>query len=58
MISPGIIEAKASSDFPPITKEKYKVESILNCFDLAKMLGFHQITISDGDTYTHQVLLK
>ena len=30
MISPGIIEAKASSNFPPITKEKYKVESILN----------------------------
>ena len=41
----------------PIFKT-FKVEAILNFFDLAKMLGFRQITISDGDTYTHQVLLK
>ena len=30
MVSPGIIQAKASSNFPPITKEKYKVDSTLN----------------------------
>ena len=27
----------------------------LTFFDLARMLGFEQITISDGDTFTHQV---
>lgn len=30
MVSPGIIQAKASSNFPPITREKYKVETTLN----------------------------
>jgi|TARA_B110000114_G_C15034912_1_gene374563 3-oxoacyl-[acyl-carrier protein] reductase len=30
MVSPGIIQAKASSNFPPITREKYKVDTTLN----------------------------
>ncbi len=30
----------------------------LTFFDLAKMLGFELITISDGDTFTHQVRLE
>ena len=30
----------------------------LTFFDLAKLLGFAQITISDGDKFTHQVILK
>jgi hypothetical protein len=30
----------------------------LTFFDLAKLLGFEQITISDGDKFTHQVILK
>ena len=41
----------------PIFKQ-FKVETILTFFDLAKMLGFKQITISDGDKFTHQVLLR
>ena len=31
---------------------------ILTFFDLAKLLGFEQITISDGDKFTHQVTLQ
>ena len=27
-------------------------------FDFAKLLGFEQITVSDGDTYAHQIVLK
>ncbi len=38
--------------------KKFKVETILTFFDLGKMLGFSQITISDGEKYTHQVFLK
>jgi hypothetical protein len=30
----------------------------LTFFDLAKLLGFEQITISDGDKFTHQVILQ
>jgi hypothetical protein len=36
----------------PIFKQ-FKVETILTFFDLAKMLGFKQITISDGDKFSH-----
>jgi hypothetical protein len=34
------------------------VEDIFTFFDLARMLGFEQITISDGNTYAHRVNLK
>ena len=34
------------------------VEDIFTFFDLAKLLGFNQITISDGQTYAHQVKLQ
>jgi len=30
----------------------------LNFFDLLKMLGFEQLTISDGDVFTHQVKVE
>ncbi|MGI9491500.1 MAG: molybdopterin-guanine dinucleotide biosynthesis protein A [Geminicoccaceae bacterium] len=30
----------------------------LNFFDLLKMLGFEQITISDGDAFAHQVQVR
>lgn len=33
-------------------------EDILTFFDLAKMLGFKQITISDGTAFAHQVLIR
>jgi len=34
------------------------VEDYFTFFDLAKMLGFERITISDGRTYAHQIDLK
>ncbi len=34
------------------------VEDIFTFFDLARMLGFKQITVSDGDTFAHRIVLK
>ncbi len=34
------------------------VEDYFTFFDLLKMLGFTQITVSDGDTYAHQVTIE
>lgn len=38
--------------------QELKVESSFTFFDLCRMLGFEQITISDGDDFAHQVLLR
>ena len=35
-----------------------QVEDQFNFFDLARLLGFTQITISDGETFSHQVELQ
>jgi hypothetical protein len=34
------------------------VEDYFTFFDLLKMLGFSQLTITDGDTYAHQVTIE
>lgn len=34
------------------------VEDYFTFLDLLKMLGFTQLTVSDGDTYAHQVTIK
>ncbi len=34
------------------------VTDFFTFFDLAKMMGFEQITVSDGDTFSHQVLIR
>ncbi len=34
------------------------VADFFTFFDLAKSMGFEQITISDGDTFSHQVLIR
>ncbi|HJM90572.1 MAG: molybdopterin-guanine dinucleotide biosynthesis protein A [Alphaproteobacteria bacterium] len=34
------------------------VEDLFTFFDLAKMLGFKQITVSDGKNYAHRIDLK
>ncbi|WP_340118280.1 molybdopterin-guanine dinucleotide biosynthesis protein A [Pelagibius sp. 7325] len=34
------------------------VEDYYTFFDLAKMLGFEQITISDGRDFAHQIIIK
>lgn len=41
----------------PIFRE-FSTADRLNFFDLGKMLGFKMITVSDGDKFSHQVLLK
>ncbi len=34
------------------------VEDLFTFFDLARMLGFEQITVSDGRTYAHRIELR
>ena len=34
------------------------VQDIFTFFDLARMLGFTQITVTDGENYTHQIKLQ
>lgn len=41
----------------PVFRDAH-VEDILTFFDLARMLGFEQVTISDGDQFSHQVLFE
>lgn len=36
----------------------FKLEGVLTFFDLLKMLGFKQLTISDGRTFSHQIVIK
>jgi len=35
-----------------------KVDDIFTFFDLARLLGFAEITISDGETFAHQIKLE
>jgi hypothetical protein len=41
----------------PIFQE-FSVEDIFTFLDLLKMLGFKQITVSDGNTFAHQILIE
>ena len=41
----------------PIFQE-FGVEDTFTFFDLAKLLGFRKITISDGDRYAHQIFIE
>jgi hypothetical protein len=45
--------ARASPLFQQIGVQDY-----FTFFDLAGLLGFRRITISDGDSYAHQITLK
>lgn len=36
----------------------YAVEDFFTFFDLVRMLGFTQITVSDGETYAHRIDLE
>jgi hypothetical protein len=38
--------------------QELQVEDLFTFFDLAKLLGFTTITISDGDRFAHQVTVK
>ena len=37
---------------------KNRVEDDFTFLDLAKMLGFESVTLSDGDSFTHQIILR
>ena len=45
------------SRLSPVFQERTIAEDA-NFFDLLKLLGFQQVTISDGDKFTHQVNIK
>jgi hypothetical protein len=36
----------------------YRVEDLFNFFDLLKLMGFARVTVTDGDTFTHQVNIE
>ena len=38
--------------------QELQVEELFTFFDLCKLLGFTTITVSDGDTFAHQVTVK
>jgi hypothetical protein len=38
--------------------QDYGVAEVFTFFDLLKILGFAQLTISDGDSFAHQVLIE
>ncbi|MBE9552152.1 MAG: molybdopterin-guanine dinucleotide biosynthesis protein A [Proteobacteria bacterium] len=47
----------ATARATPIFRE-YQVEEIFTFLDLCKMLGFSQVTISDGKDFAHQILIE
>lgn len=36
----------------------FQVEDVYTFIDLLKMLGFKQVTLSDGDTFSHQIMIN
>lgn len=54
----GLLAAMtADARTSPLFRELSAPENI-NFFDLAKMTGFEQITVSDGDTFSHRINLR
>lgn len=47
----------ASARLTPLFRE-YEVQTFFTFFDLVRMLGFKQITVTDGDKFAHQILLR
>jgi hypothetical protein len=47
----------ATARTTPIFKE-FQVEEIFTFLDLCKMLGFSQVSISDGNDFAHQILIE
>ncbi len=52
-----LAELTAVARLSPIFRE-YNVESIFTFFELLKLLGFKQVTVSDGDEFAHQVKIN
>ena len=38
--------------------QEFGVQEYFTFFDLARLFGFERITISDGDTFSHQIYLE
>jgi hypothetical protein len=38
--------------------QELQVDDLFTFFDLLKLMGFTQITVSDGDKFTHQITLR
>ena len=47
----------SSARATPILRE-YQVEDWFTFLDFAKMLGFEKITVSDGDSFAHQIVIE
>lgn len=52
-----LAELTAVARLSPIFRE-FNVESIFTFFELLKLLGFKQVTISDGDKFAHQIKIN
>jgi len=51
----AMLSARARST--PIFRA-YAVEDLFTFFDLLKLLGFEQLTVTDGDRFAHQIEIK
>lgn len=51
----AVLTAKARTT--PIFRE-YRVEDVFTFLDLLKLLGFKQLTVTDGDRFAHQIQIK
>ncbi len=52
-----LAQLTATARGTPLFRE-LKVEDLFTFFDLAKMLGFNQIVISDGESFSHRVSIE
>ncbi len=52
-----LAQLTAVSRTTPLLREM-QVEELYTFFDLLKLMGFEQLTISDGETFAHQVILE
>jgi hypothetical protein len=47
----------ARSRYIPVFQE-YEVQDVYALLDLLKLLGFEQLTVSDGDKFAHRILVE
>ncbi len=52
-----LAQLTATARISPVFQD-YNVEAIFTFLDLCKMLGFRQITISDGKDFAHQIRIE
>jgi hypothetical protein len=54
----GLLAALTANARSTAFFQEHGVEDLFTFFDLARLLGFKQITVSDGDAFAHQVFLE